>query len=79
MSTLAGRRRYLTDINSGGPKSSNARSRAERQAVNTVPQGSAADLVKQAMVQLVARLEERGLAQQCRMVLQVRAVCCATA
>lgn len=45
--TLVGRRRYLPDLKSDyyGPKS-----RAERQAFNTVIQGSAADLMKMAMV-----------------------------
>ncbi len=71
ISTLAGRRRYLGHINAEGAGSAAARARGERQAVNSVCQGSAADLVKQAMVQLVARLQERGLAQHCKMVLQV--------
>jgi hypothetical protein len=41
--TLLGRRRWLPDISSADPKS---RARAERQAVNTLCQGSAADLIK---------------------------------
>lgn len=45
--TLAGRRRRLKDLTSSDDE---ARSRAERQAVNAVVQGSAADLCKQAMV-----------------------------
>lgn len=45
--TLSGRRRRLKDLTSSDDE---ARSRAERQAVNAVVQGSAADLCKQAMV-----------------------------
>jgi DNA polymerase I-like protein with 3'-5' exonuclease and polymerase domains len=47
VSTVLGRRRYIPELNSPdmGPKS-----RAERQAFNTVIQGSAADLIKLAMV-----------------------------
>ena len=47
METLSGRRRRLKDLTSSDDE---ARSRAERQAVNAVVQGSAADLCKQAMV-----------------------------
>ena len=54
VTTLAGRRRYLTDINNA--QDARARRAAERQAINTVCQGSAADLVKRAMVALHARL-----------------------
>ncbi|KAK9789551.1 hypothetical protein WJX73_010627 [Symbiochloris irregularis] len=53
--TLNGRRRYLPHI-SGGPRG-DAKA-AERQAVNTVCQGSAADLVKDAMIALHATLEQ---------------------
>ena len=66
--TLAGRRRYLPDISHKCPQK---RSRAERQAVNTLCQGSAADLVKAAMVRVHDRLAESG-ADKCRMLLQVR-------
>jgi DNA polymerase I-like protein with 3'-5' exonuclease and polymerase domains len=47
VSTVLGRRRYIPELNATdlGPKS-----RAERQAFNTVIQGSAADLIKLAMV-----------------------------
>ncbi|XP_072178198.1 DNA polymerase theta-like [Diadema setosum] len=51
--TLTGRRRYLPSINHANP---GARSQAERQAVNTTVQGSAADLVKTAMVKIDCRL-----------------------
>ncbi|XP_043217942.1 DNA polymerase theta-like [Amphibalanus amphitrite] len=56
VTTLAGRRRYLPDITSGSPA---ARGAAERQAVNTTVQGSAADLVKRATSAIHRRLRER--------------------
>ena len=49
VTTLSGRRRRLPDLVSAD---SEARSRAERQAVNAVVQGSAADICKQAMVDI---------------------------
>ena len=62
--TIFGRRRYLPDINS---KNGTARMAAERTAVNTPIQGTAADLVKRAML-----LVDRGLAgRRARMLLQV--------
>jgi DNA polymerase-1 len=63
--TLFGRRRYLPDINSKNPS---ARSAAERTAVNTPIQGTAADLVKRAMLKVDAALKGR---YQARMLLQV--------
>ena len=45
---------------------------AERQAVNTICQGSAADLVKLAMIQLHKQLQQRLPAESCRLLLQVR-------
>ncbi|MGE5047730.1 MAG: DNA polymerase I [Deltaproteobacteria bacterium] len=63
--TLFGRRRYLPDINSKNPS---ARSAAERTAVNTPIQGTAADLVKRAMLNVDAALRGRFKA---RMLLQV--------
>nr|XP_054753461.1 DNA polymerase theta-like [Lytechinus pictus] len=51
--TLTGRRRYLPSIHHTNP---GARNQAERQAVNTTVQGSAADLVKTAMVKIDRRL-----------------------
>lgn len=50
--TLLGRRRFLPHINS---KLSSERHQAERQALNTTIQGSAADLVKTAMIQLMEK------------------------
>lgn len=49
METLLGRRRYLPRINSDD---SGEQARAERQALNTVCQGSAADLIKLAMINI---------------------------
>src|SRR6267378_4367735 len=63
--TMFGRRRYLPDINSKNPS---ARSAAERTAVNTPIQGSAADLVKRAMLLVDAALRGK---YQARMLLQV--------
>lgn len=52
--TIAGRRRYLNDIRS---EDNGKRSQAERQAINTVIQGSAADLMKTAMIRLSENLQ----------------------
>ena len=64
--TLFGRARPIPDINS---KNSNQRGFAERTAVNTPLQGTAADLIKVAMIRIDALLRERGL--KSRMTLQV--------
>jgi DNA polymerase-1 len=64
--TLFGRVRPIPDINS---KNSNLRGFAERTAVNTPLQGTAADLIKLAMIRIDAALRERGL--KSRMTLQV--------
>jgi DNA polymerase I len=66
VTTLLNRRRYLPDINAS---QFNARSFAERTAMNTPIQGSAADIIKNAMVELSRLMEEQGL--QSRMLLQV--------
>ncbi|MBR1835677.1 MAG: DNA polymerase I [Kiritimatiellae bacterium] len=66
VTTLLGRRRPLRDITS---RNATVRAAAERVAVNTPVQGTAADLVKLAMVRVSAALEERRLAS--RLVLQV--------
>ncbi len=47
VTTLAGRRRVLTDINS---RNNNLQAQARRQAINTLIQGSAADIIKAAML-----------------------------
>ncbi|MBO0477286.1 DNA polymerase I [Vagococcus sp. DIV0080] len=64
--TLYHRRRYLPDINS---RNFNIRSFAERTAINTPIQGSAADILKIAMIKIDERLKEEGL--EATMLLQV--------
>ena len=64
--TLFGRRRYLPDITS---KNNTVRSLAERNAINAPIQGTAADIIKKAMINVSKRLEASGM--QSRMVLQV--------
>jgi DNA polymerase-1 len=64
--TLLGRRRYLPDLAS---RNRALRQAAERMAVNTVIQGTAADLIKKAMVEVAEALRAAGLAA--RMILQV--------
>jgi len=66
VTTLFHRRRYLPDINASN---FNLRSFAERTAMNTPIQGSAADIIKLAMVQMSACLKEEGL--RSRLLLQV--------
>jgi DNA polymerase-1 len=53
VSTVLGRRIYLPDINANGPR----RAGAERAAINAPMQGTAADLIKQAMVNIAAWLK----------------------
>ncbi|EOT47686.1 MULTISPECIES: DNA polymerase I [Enterococcus] len=64
--TLYHRRRYLPDLAS---RNYNIRSFAERTAINTPIQGSAADILKIAMIQLAKRLKEEKL--EATMLLQV--------
>jgi DNA polymerase-1 len=64
--TLTGRRRVLRDLNSAN---ATVRGAAERNAINTPIQGTAADLIKLAMGRIHAEFERRGL--RSRMVLQV--------
>ncbi|WP_072729838.1 DNA polymerase I, partial [Paenibacillus sp. NAIST15-1] len=64
--TMLERRRYLKDIHASN---FNLRSFAERTAMNTPIQGTAADIIKLAMVQMDARMREAGL--KSRMLLQV--------
>jgi len=64
--TISHRRRYLPDIHA---KSFNQRAFAERTAMNTPIQGSAADIIKIAMIKMQAKLQEAGL--KATMLLQV--------
>ena len=64
--TLFGRKRYLPDILS---HNATVRSFAERNAVNSPIQGTAADIIKMAMVTIHRRLKEEGLRTQ--MIMQV--------
>ena len=64
--TILGRRRYLPDIHS---RNQVVRGAAERNAVNAPIQGSAADIIKVAMVRIAQRLEKEKMAT--RMLLQV--------
>jgi DNA polymerase-1 len=63
---LYGRRRPIPDMNNRNP---NARGFAERTAVNTPLQGTAADMIKVAMIRIEENLKARG--SQTRMLLQV--------
>ena len=64
--TLMNRKRYLPDLNS---KNRQAREAAERVAINTPVQGSAADLIKLAMINLDREIRGKNL--KSRMILQV--------
>lgn len=64
--TLFGRKRYLPDIHS---HNATVRSFAERNAVNAPIQGTAADIIKMAMVSIHRRLKAEGLKAQ--MIMQV--------
>jgi DNA polymerase-1 len=64
--TVLGRRRTLRDINS---QNATARQAAERDAINTPVQGSAADLVKIAMIRVSNALKREGL--KAKMILQI--------
>ena len=64
--TLFGRRRYLVDINS---RNANARALAERNAINAPIQGTAADIMKIAMVGVARRFKAEGV--RSRITMQV--------
>jgi len=66
VTTLFKRRRYLPNINSDN---GNLKSEAERAAINTPIQGTAADLIKMAMLNIAERLRREGL--RTKMLLQV--------
>jgi len=64
--TILKRRRYLRDINS---RNANQRSHAERNAINAPIQGSAADMIKLAMIKIHEEMQRQKL--QSRMIMQV--------
>ena len=64
--TIKGRRRYLKDINSAN---SVVRGIAERNAINAPIQGSAADIIKIAMINIHQKMEQKGF--KSKMILQV--------
>ena len=64
--TIMGRRRYLADINSANAA---VRAFAERNAINAPIQGSAADIIKVAMININKQFEKKGL--HSKMILQV--------
>ena len=64
--TLFGRRRYLPDINSGN---ATVRGFAERNAINAPIQGTAADIIKVAMIRIFQRFQQEGI--RSKMILQV--------
>ena len=66
VATLLKRRRYLPNINS---ENGNLRGEAERAAINTPIQGTAADLIKMAMINIANRLKKEHL--KTKMLLQV--------
>ena len=66
VTTLFGRRRYLPDINSAN---SVVRGFAERNAINAPIQGTAADIIKVAMIRIFNRFKKEGI--QSKMILQV--------
>ena len=66
VSTVMGRRRYLPDIRNSN---FNLRSFAERTAINMPIQGTAADIMKLAMIKVAAELKKQGL--KTRILLQV--------
>ena len=66
VTTLFGRRRYLPDINSAN---SVVRGFAERNAINAPIQGTAADIIKVAMIRIFQRFKQEGI--KSKMILQV--------
>ena len=66
VTTRMGRRRYLPDISS---RNATVRSYAERNAVNAPIQGTAADIIKVAMINIYRDMESRGM--KSRMIMQV--------
>lgn len=66
VSTLSGRKRYLPDIDS---RNAVVRGVAERNAINAPIQGTAADIIKEAMVKIASAFEQQGV--RSKMILQV--------
>lgn len=66
VTTIMGRKRYLPDINS---RNATVRGYAERNAINAPLQGSAADIIKKAMIAIDREIRARGL--RSRMIMQV--------
>ncbi len=66
VTTLFGRRRYLPDINS---HNATVRGFAERNAINAPIQGTAADIIKVAMIRIFRRFKDEGI--KSKMILQV--------
>ncbi len=66
--TILGRKRYLRDINSAN---FTVRGFAERNAINAPIQGSAADMIKVAMIQIHKQLQQHPSIKKSKMVLQV--------
>ena len=66
VTTLFGRRRYLPDINS---QNATVRGFAERNAINAPIQGTAADIIKVAMIRIFQRFQAEGI--KSKMILQV--------
>ena len=66
VTTLFGRRRYLPDINS---QNATVRGFAERNAINAPIQGTAADIIKVAMIRIFQRFQREGI--KSKMILQV--------
>ena len=66
VTTLFGRRRYLPDINSAN---ATVRGSAERNAINAPIQGTAADIIKVAMIRIHNRFKQEGI--RSKMILQV--------
>lgn len=66
VTTVMGRKRFLPDINS---RNAVVRSYAERNAVNAPLQGSAADIIKKAMIDIYREMTDKGM--RSRMIMQV--------
>jgi DNA polymerase I len=66
--TIFGRRAHYPEIKSSNPS---MRAFNERAAINAPIQGSAADVIRRAMIQIEPALVAAGLAERCRMLLQV--------